>query len=86
MTNRPRIENLEDVKLWISAHDGRIDAWWSTQHKWNDKIEAAISGLVSRMTALEKRVMLISGASAAFGSILGAIAGVFLKSLFSGGQ
>ena len=51
------IKSLEDAKLWAAEHDGRIYAWWDTQHKFNKDINA-------RLSAMEKRVIYIAGAAA----------------------
>ncbi len=78
MTPRPtKIETLEDVKIWIADHDGRIDQLWSDQHRWNEKAEHKIGQLDNRVNSLERRVMWFSGAAAA----IGAFAGVFLQNI-----
>lgn len=63
-----KIETLEDVRLWIADHDGRIDQLWQQQHRINDRTE-------SRVSALERRVIFWAGAAAAAGSILGPLLG-----------
>lgn len=73
MTRPNRIESIEDIKIWIADHDGRIDAWWVQQHSWNKSMEGNTRSCETRLTALEKKVMYFSGASAAFGSVIGAL-------------
>lgn len=73
MPRPERIESIEDIKIWIADHDGRIDAWWEQQHGWNRVMEADSRNRDTRLTALEKKVMYFSGASAAFGSVIGAL-------------
>ncbi len=56
---------------WAAEHDGRINAWWVAQHEFNPKLE-------SRVSALEKRVILVTG----FGAGAGAVAGTLLTAAF----
>lgn len=75
-----RVETLEDVKQWIAAHDGKIDAYWEAQHKWNDdkerelkvdrkEMREALSSFARRLVGVEKKLiwMVAACASAAFG-------------------
>lgn len=71
----PRPENIntiEDIKIWIADHDGRIDAYWDEQHRWNSKMEDVIESIGLRLTSVEKKIMWFAGASAAVGSVVGA--------------
>ena len=69
-----QVDNLSDVKLWIAEHDGRINAWWVTQHRWNDKQEERIKELTAALTQLRVRVMWLVGAAAIGGAVVGALA------------
>jgi hypothetical protein len=75
-----KLNNKKD--RWISEHDGRINAWWATQHQWNkdhamenraerEKVAKSISDVGLRMTALEKKVAVIVAIAALAGSFLG---------------
>jgi len=73
MPRPEKIETVDDIRLWITDHDARIDVWWHDQHEWNKSTEYKMHSLVERLTAVEKRVMWLSGAAAAVGSIIGAL-------------
>ena len=73
MARPERIETLEDVKIWIADHNGRIDAFWAHQHAWNEGVKKQLVSGERRLTALEKKVMYFSGAAAALGSVVGAL-------------
>ncbi len=79
---RPPIETVNDMKLWIAAHDARIDAYWEAQHRWNDKMELKLHALGLRLGAVEKRVMWIAGACAGAGAGVGSVLGVLLSKIF----
>ena len=61
----------EEWKQWAAEHDGRINAWWEAQHDWNAKVEARITVLEKRVTAIEIRIAMIAGVAAILGSLLG---------------
>ncbi len=67
----PRLETLDDVKMWIAEHDGRITAWWDQQHKWNGNMDLKCEAMNKRLTAVEKRVIFFSGFAAAVGALIG---------------
>ena len=52
----PRIKKLEDTQLdhikWIAEHDGRINAWWEAQHKWNGETDQQLKELADVLGAL----------------------------------
>jgi len=62
---------LEEIRLWIANHDGRIDAWWHQQHEWNRDIEDRFQKVTERLSALERKVMYMAGLAAAGGAIVG---------------
>lgn len=68
MVRPTKVEKIEDILAWIQDHDGRIDAWWEAQHRTNERMESRLDGLSRRMTAVEKKIMWITGAAAAIGS------------------
>ncbi len=58
-------QRLRKVEAWIPKHDGRIDAWWAAQHKWNPEIESAHDKMDHRIRALENTPLPdVSGPSA----------------------
>lgn len=70
-----KIETIADAAAWIHEHDGRINAWWESQHKFNAEIEERFRKLENRVSAIEKRIFWMCGAA----SMLGAIIGAYLK-------
>lgn len=66
-----KINDLDDVKMWIARHAGRSDAYWKEQHRWNDRQEQDIAHLEKRLSTLERKIMWLSGLAAAGGSSLG---------------
>ena len=79
MPRPEKVSNLEDVIHWIQDHDGRIDAYWEQQHKWNARIETQMGEVYTRLTAIEKRVVFFAGAAAAAGALIGNFVQVFGK-------
>lgn len=65
-------EHPETVR-WQAEHDGRINAWWEAQRAWNMKVDTKLHTLSVKLTALEKKIIFVSGAAAAIGSVLGAL-------------
>jgi len=57
----------------MAEHDGRVNAWWEAQRQWNASMEHDMVEHSRRLTALEKRIIFISGAAAAIGSLVGAL-------------
>lgn len=49
--------DVSALKDWKSAHDARIDVWWSNQHKWDQEME-------NRVRALEKSLWKALGGGA----------------------
>ena len=68
-----RINDLDDVKQWIAEHRGRIDTYWQHQHRFNDSMEARIHEVTSRLTAIEKKLIFVSGMAAALGGTIGTL-------------
>ena len=66
-----RIETLEDCRMWIAEHDGRIEAWWEQQRDWNTKMEVRMDSLTQRISSMERRMMYFSGFAAAVGAMIG---------------
>ena len=64
---------------WMAEHDGRINAWWTQQREWNLKMEQKVDKHSLRLGALERKVLFISGAAAAIGSIVGALVSGFMQ-------
>ena len=54
----PPDAGLEEVKLWIAEHDGRIDAWWEAQHEWNARMEKWSADVSKEIANLWKKVAL----------------------------
>ena len=77
MVRPERIHSLEDVKMWIAEHDGRIDAWWDAQHRLNSDNAGKFTNLERRITAVEKKVFLISGAASGAGALIGTLVAVW---------
>ena len=71
--DRPKVETIDDVKAWIAEHDGRIDAWWYSQHKLNEKMEDRMDCYSRRLHIVEKRMMFWAGAAGAIGAFLGGL-------------
>lgn len=65
------MDNLEDVKMWIAAHDGRISAYWEAQFKLNQDIKDDISNLRTRVSSLERKVIYICAIASASGAGIG---------------
>lgn len=80
MTRPDRIESIEDIILWITDHDARIDVFWKNQHNWNKGVDLRFEGSEKRVTILEKKVIFVAGIAAAIGSGLGAFLIQFLTS------
>jgi len=70
-------KEVEAGKLWIAAHDAKINALWDSQKEWNRRHESSMVEVFRRLTAVEKRVVFIAGGM----SLAGAIAGTFLSHL-----
>ena len=72
---RARLETLDDVKQWIAEHDGRIDAYWEAQHCYKKRIEAEARvhyvQVENRLSAVERRVIYLSGLAAGVGALIG---------------
>ncbi len=72
------INDIDDVKRWIADHDGRINAYWAAQFKYNEKAEKRLDGYAVRLTGVEKKMFWIAGFAAAVGSVGGSLAVNFL--------
>ena len=76
-SSRTMPKDIQGILFWIAEHDGRIDAWWGQQHRWNHEFEKRVrqdmTVLSDRVSAVEKRVVFASGVAAAVGAIFGAL-------------
>lgn len=70
---------INKINLWISEHDGRTNAWWDAQHSWNNKQEEKMEVVHGRITALERRVMFVSGIASGVGAVAGTLLSLFIK-------
>ncbi len=77
-------ERITACEHWAAAHDGRINAYWEGQFKWNKEMKIEMRAMGSRVTALERRVVYFAGAAAALGAFLSGGVPTVLK-LFTGG-
>ena len=92
MPDKPaKIESIADTAAWVHEHDGRINAWWSQQHKLNDDSRAAFSrfglrldGLAKRIGACERKMLYVAGVASWGGAIVGALIGAWIKSAVGG--
>jgi len=71
------VSSLEDIKVWIAEHDGRTNAYWEAQHKWDSEMASCMKELKDRLTAVEKKVFFISGMASAIGAIAGTLLTTF---------
>lgn len=78
MSERARIETLDDLAQWAAYSEARTEAYWLAQHRWNEKQEQLNHETNQRLTTLEKRVVWAAG----FASAIGAVGGVLIKSLW----
>lgn len=81
LTEEERITVLEKWKSardrWEAEHDGRTNAWWDAQHTWNEKADHMHSTINARLSAIERKIMWVTG----FAAALGAVAGNILSNL-----
>ena len=81
--HRPIPTDVQGVLLWIAEHDGRIDAWWEEQKRWNRDFEKEVRiqqhGFELRLSAVEKRMIYVAGIASGFGSILGTVGYAILR-------
>ena len=81
--HRPIPTDVQGVLLWIAEHDGRIDAWWEEQKRWNRDFEKEVRttqhGFELRLSAVEKRMIYVAGIASGVGSILGTVGYAILR-------
>lgn len=56
-------EEVKEITNWKNEHHGRIEAWWTAQFKWNDRIQAQLETLVrwqTRQTAIWAVVLFLA--------------------------
>ncbi len=73
MPDQPRIESIEDIRVWIADHGGRSSELWRQQEAAHAKMERRMQDTEHRLSTLEKRMMWVSGVAAGFGGLLGAL-------------
>jgi hypothetical protein len=82
------LNTLEDAIAWIYSHDGRIDAWWEEQRRFNATTEqntshcqmfmqGEIKEIRRDIQAMRKTLYMAMGGC----SVLGAIVGVSITAL-----
>ena len=76
-----KVTSLEDVQLWIAAHDAVEGPRLKAQKDWNKEVEKEFMTFRTRLSALERRVLAMAAAAAAFGGFFGQ----FLAPAFRGG-
>jgi len=76
-----RIDDIDDVRAWIAEHDGRINAWWASQHEWNKQMNLHYARIEGRLSAVERKIIYASGFAAAAGSLLGAFLSGIMKTV-----
>jgi len=80
-SSKQRIETTEDIINWIFEHDGRIDAYWENQHKWNSKVDDNFKEYDKRMSSVEKRMIMFSTVGSMIGAGVMTFVMHFIKSL-----
>lgn len=70
-TENPK--DLEELKLWVAEHDGRINAWWREQHHRNKNLDSMLHSLTSRISAVERRMIWWAGFAAGAGGLIGGV-------------
>ena len=65
------LKDLDDVKLWIAEHDGRIEERWEQQWRENRHTKDTLDRHDAALQSLEKRIAWFAGMAAALGSIGG---------------
>jgi hypothetical protein len=84
------LRNLEDVIAWVYNHDGRIDAWWEEQRRFNATTEANTSHCQMFMQGeikeirrdiqnMRKTLYMAMGGASMLGAIIGITATALLK-------
>jgi len=54
---------IKELTGWKDEHHGRIEAWWTAQFKWNDRIQTQLETLVrwqTRQTAIWAVVLFLA--------------------------
>ena len=62
---------VDGQQKWIAGHEGRINAMWDAQERYNNRLEARMDNHDTRLNSIERKVMLMAGGSAAGGAIMG---------------
>lgn len=68
---QPHLKSLEDVITWASYHEGQITAYWAEQFALNSSMKV-------RVASLERRLWVMSGASAGIGGAIGSLLPILL--------
>jgi hypothetical protein len=84
------LHNLEDVIAWIYTHDGRIDAWWAEQRRFNATTESSTSHCQTFMQgeikeirrdiqSMRKTMYMAMGGASMLGAVVGIAASVIMN-------
>jgi len=61
----------QGINLWVAEHDARTNAWWTQQHRDNEAMFKKLRCIDTRVTTIEKKIMLVCGVFAGLGALLG---------------
>jgi len=87
---RGTLRNLDDVIAWVHQHDGRIDAWWEEQRRFNSNTEsntshcqmfmqAEIKEIRRDIQAMRKTLYMAMGGASMLGAIIGMAISAIMK-------
>jgi hypothetical protein len=60
-----RIETVEDARLWAVKHQTEVDGLWTSQHRHNARNHQDHEKILTRLSAIEKRLIYAAGFIAA---------------------
>ena len=69
----PIEKKIVAIELWQAAHDAKINEKWETQEKLNKKVEDRLGKFSERLTAVEKRVLILAFGGGTLGAGIGNI-------------
>lgn len=95
MVHPGTLHTLEDVIAWIYAHDGRIDAWWEEQRRFNANTESStvhcqtfmqgeIKEIRRDIQSMRKTMYIAMGGASMLGAIIGISATAVVKLVIAG--
>ena len=84
----PKLETLDDIRVWAIDHDATVRSAWAEQRRWNEKVESQelrcsvhvskkLEEISVRVNNLEKRVMMITGGAVVVATIVNTIVSKF---------